>query len=45
MKAKGIEIAGTVLIDDGPDFCATGPCMRWRCKECDYILYGTEKGT
>lgn len=42
MKAQKIEIAETELINDGPDFCATGPCTRWRCRECDYILYGDE---
>jgi len=33
----------TGLINDGPDFCEIGACTRWKCRECEYVLYGTER--
>jgi len=41
-KIHAPTFTDTDLINEGPDMCVTGPCIRWRCRECDYILYGDE---
>lgn len=44
-KIHAPTLTDTEFINDGPDFCATGPCIRWKCRECDYVLYGQADGT
>lgn len=34
--------AETEFINDGPDFCDLGQCVRWMCRECGYQIYGSE---
>lgn len=44
-KIHAPTLTDTEFINDGPDFCATGHCIRWKCRECDYVLFGQADGT